>query len=130
MTKEHGSTPKANGAQPSYANVTQQTMIKTHKQIKHKYNMYAETNFNVERECQDLPPRVTDMIIREVIINILKQGKYVNHKFEINPYFKGTNLPMIRKPEDVPICTQQLKSYLLHQYQRMTKLRRGGTVDT
>jgi hypothetical protein len=118
-------TPKANGAKTSYASATQQTQIRTHEQLKLKYSMYAEAAFNVDRECNRLPTRVTDAIIREVIIHLIKRGKYVDNKFAINPYFAGTNLPTIRKPEDVPWNTQALKAYLPHQYQRTTKLRQG-----
>ena len=118
-------TPKANGAKPSYASAIQQTQLITHEQIKLKYSMYAEASFNVERECNRLLTRVTDAIIREVIIHLIKRGKYVDNKFAINPYFAGTNLPTIKKPEDVPWNTQALKAYLPHQYQRTTKLRQG-----
>lgn len=123
--EEEEDTPKANGARPSYASATQQTQIKTHEQLKLKYSMYAEASFNVDRECKRMPTRVTDAITREVIIHLLKRGKYVDNKFAINPYFAGTNLPTIRKPEDVPWNTQALKAYLPHQYQRTTKLRKG-----
>ena len=119
------STPKTNGAKPSYANAANQTVIKTHTQIKHKHNMFAEITFDVERKCHDIPPPITNAIVREVIINALKRGKHVDNRVAINPYFKGTNLPSIRKPEDVPVNTQQLKAYMPHQYQRTTKLRQG-----
>lgn len=124
-TETQGSTPKSKGAQPSYAAATNQTVLKTHEQLKLAHSMYAEISFQVERECRGISTRVTDAIIREVIINILKRGKYVDKQFAINPYFQGTNLPTIRKPEDVPHGTQQLKSYLPHQYLRYNRLRQG-----
>ena len=124
QSETDASTPKTNGAKPTYASASQ-TMIKTHTQIKHQHNMFAEITFDVDRNCQDIPPPITNAIVREVIINVLKRGKHVDHQVAINPYYKGTNLPSIRKPEDVPVSTLALKAYIPHQYQRITRLRQG-----
>ena len=118
---EGDSTPKSNGSK-TYAKAVGQTQIKTHEQLKLNYSMYAEIGFTVERHCQDLPQPVADAIIREVLMNILKRGKYVDRKFALNPYFEGTNLPTLRKPEEVPLGTQQLRAYFPHQYNRAAKL--------
>ena len=87
--------------------------------------MYAEMGFNVERDCKALPPAVASAITREVLINVLRRGKEVDQKFAINPYFRGTNLPTIRKVEDIPTAPSLIKSYLPHIYQRSAKVRQG-----
>lgn len=119
-------TPKASGAGPTWLAVAAtNTVLRTHEKVKYKYSMNAEMGFTVERDCKELPPAVTQAIIWEVLINIFKRGKEVDHKFAINPYFEGTNLPTIKKVEDIPFAPNEIKSYLPHTYQRTAKVRQG-----
>ena len=125
-TSSNQHTPKAAGSSPSWSAVaSNQTKIRTHEKVKHQYNMYAEMGFVVERECKDLPPTVAQTIVREALVNIFRRGKEVDHKFAINPYFEGTNLPTIKKIEDIPLAPSEVKAYLPHVYQRKTKVRQG-----
>ena len=91
-----------------------QKKLKTHERIKHAHELLGEVSFIVGRNCDDIIPAIEASILREVLIHALKRGKEVDHKCVINAYHADTNLPTIKKAEDVPLGLHAIRAYMPH----------------
>ena len=91
-----------------------QRVLKTHERIQYAHEMLGEVSFSVGRNCDDIVPAIEASIFREVIIHALKRGKEVDHKFVINAYHEDTNLPTIKKIEDIPLGLHAIRAYMPH----------------
>ena len=87
--------------------------------------MLGEISFFVGRNCDDIIPAIEASIFREVLIHILRRGKEVDHKFVLNAYHDDTNIPTIKKVEDVPLGLQAIRAYMPHLHVPPRHVKKG-----
>ena len=129
-TEPEETTPKgqANKTKETWAKAVKgspQTVLKTYEKIKRKHELLGEVSFTVGRNCDDIIPAIEASIFREVIIHALKRGKEVDQKFVINAYHDDTNLPTIKKVEDVPFGLLAIRAYMPHLQVPPRKIKKG-----
>lgn len=135
MEPEQSITPKgqANKTKDSWANAVRgspQKLLKTHEKVKYKHKMLGKISISVGRNCDDIIPAIEVSIFREVIIHALKRGKEVDKKFVINTYHADTNLPTIKKVEDVPFGLHAIRAYMPHLQVPPRRIKKGKTPAT
>lgn len=125
LTPKQGQAKKTKDTWTNAVKGIPQKGLKTHEKIKYKHEMLGKISFLVGRNCNNIIPAIEVSIFQEVIIHALKRGKEVDQKFIINAYHDNTNLPTIKKVEDVPFGLHAIRAYMPHIQVPLRKIKKG-----